>query len=95
MTTVHVVSPLAVFADGEQVTATGVVHHLVHTSTFQGHRHATCTLRLGDGDVRVEIPPRTLAAYAGRLVGGFPPAVTGLVDLRGDVPVLSARRIGG
>lgn len=79
--------------DDETVTLRGMLVGVVDRLTFQGRQWATAVLECGDGGVHVEFLPKVYEASSDLIVEDRQVTVTGLVDRRPDVPVLSARSV--
>lgn len=79
--------------DGETVTLRGILVGVQVWETAQGREWATAVLECGDGGVQVEFLPKVYEACSDLIVEDGQVTVTGLVDRRPDVPVLSARKV--
>lgn len=90
-------NPPAIFAsaeEGDEVTLTGHLVDIVWRASPHRLPYATAVL-CGDGTVPVEVPPRIYASCNALLVEGELVRVSGVVDRRGDTPLLSARKVSG
>lgn len=97
MTTVFEYPLPPVFAaaqDCEEVTLPGCwLVEVQRTVSKQGFAFAIAVVRCGDTQVRVEFPPRVFAKYSHLIIANDTLTITGLVDLRWETPLLSARQV--
>jgi len=81
--------------DGAPVTLTGELAYWVRHVSNQGTAYATGVLRMpdGDGEMPIEVPPAVYARVGGLLAEGETRTVTGRLDRRGPVHLLSVRDV--
>jgi hypothetical protein len=77
--------------DGTTVTLTGELAYAARHTSHQGNAYMTGVLRMwdSDGEIPIEVPPMVYARIGGSLVESETCTLTGRIDRRGPVHILT------